>query len=287
MIAAACLAGCSRGHGPIVIGSKNFTESVILGEIAAQHIEQKLRTRVDRRLNLGGTLLAHQALLSGSLDLYPEYTGTALAVVVKLPLSPDPAVVLERVRHEYRLMRLVWMPPLGFNNSFAMVVRGADARALGLETLSDAAHYRPGWVLGVGYEFMERPDGFPALMKVYSLPVKTTPISMDLGLLYQALQQNQANMAAGNATDGLLSKLDLKVLRDDKHAFPPYQASYVVRASRLDTHPGLREAIDELSGKISEQVMQKMNYAVDGQHQAVPEVARNFLRQAGLSLGGN
>jgi glycine betaine/choline ABC-type transport system substrate-binding protein len=282
LIAAALLAGCARGPRPVVVGSKNFTEQVILGEIVAQQIENKLHERVERRLNLGGTLLAHQSLAAGQIDLYPEYTGTALTVILKLPPDSDPDAVYTRVENEYANQHLVWMPPLGFDNTFAMVVRGPDARSKNLATMTDAESWSPGWTLGIGYEFMERPDGFPALMKTYHLPIDGSPRTMDLGLLYRALEQKQVSMVAGNRTDGLLSSLDVKVLADDQHAFPPYQAAYVVRADALAARPGLRDAIGGLSGKISAEAMQKLNYAVDVSHKPVPETAREFLRAAGL-----
>ena len=285
LIAFLSLAGCSGSRaGPaIVVGSKNFTEQVILGEIAAQHLERRLHQKVERRLNLGGTLLAHQALRSGSIDLYPEYTGTALAAVLRQPIESDPAAVLARVRSAYqRQFQLEWLEPLGINNSFAMVIRGADARARGLATLSDAAKVTTGWALGVGYEFQQRADGLAALDATYGLRWTAPPKSMDLGLLYQAFEQNQVSMIAANATDGLLSTMDLTVLRDDRHAFPPYQACLVVREDTLRRIPALRAVLGELSGKFTERTMRELNYRVDGQHHAVAQVAAEFLKQAGL-----
>jgi glycine betaine/choline ABC-type transport system substrate-binding protein len=265
------LAGCGNS-GRIVVGSKNFTEQVILGEIVAQHLEKKLGAKVDRKLNLGGTLLAHQALVAGQIDLYPEYTGTALTAVLKLPVSREAASVENRVRQEYRSQwNIEWLPPLGFNNTFAMVIDN------GFETLSQAAGRKPGWKLGVGYEFLTRPDGLPGLLDTYHLPLNGTPLSMDLGLLYQALKQKQVDMVAGNATDGLIAAMGLTMLRDDKSYFPPYEAALAVRGPALASHPGLREALAELTGKISTVSMRNMNYQVDGKHRAVRDVARDFL----------
>ena len=289
--------GCSRER-PITVGSKNFTEQVIIGEIAAQHVSLRLSQRVDRKLNLGGTLLAHQALVQGGLDLYPEYTGTALTSILKLPLSsilvrggpakgapptPTPADVLARVRAEYLTrFRIHWLDPLGFNNTFAMVIRGEDARRNRIESLSDAARYAGAWTLGVGYEFQQRQDGLPGLLKTYTLPIKGTPRTMDLGLLYKALEQKQVDMVAANATDGLLSVMDVKVLRDDKRYFPPYQAALAVRADTLAAHPALKTSLDLLSGKFSDEIMRTLNYQVDGKHRPVSEVAVTFLRAAGF-----
>jgi glycine betaine/choline ABC-type transport system substrate-binding protein len=269
LIAAILLAACGPS-GRIVVGSKNFTEQVILGEIVAQHLERRLGVKVDRKLNLGGTLLAHQALINGQIDLYPEYTGTALTAILKLPLSRDAAEVQNRVRAEYRSRwNVEWMPPLGFNNTFAMVINN------GFETLSQAAARKQGWKLGVGYEFLTRPDGLPGLLETYHLPLDGTPRSMDLGLLYQALKQKQVDMVAGNATDGLIAAMGLTVLRDDKNYFPPYEAALAVRG-----RPELRGALGELSGKISTETMRQMNYQVDGQHRLVREVAKDFLDSA-------
>src|ERR1039458_8095843 len=241
--------GCSRAR-PLTVGSKNFTEQIVLGEIVAQQLERRLGGKVDRKLDLGGTLLAQHALRSGEIALYLESTGTALTAVLTLAPLSDPAAVLERVRAEYRKRwRLEWLDPLGFDNTFAMVVRGPDARSQGIATLTDAARRKQGWTLGVGYEFLQRPDGLAGLLQTYHLPLAGAPKSMDLGLLYSALEQKQVDMAAANATDGMLSVLDVKVLRDDRHYFPPYQAAVIVRAESLAGHPGLRAALDQLAGR--------------------------------------
>jgi glycine betaine/choline ABC-type transport system substrate-binding protein len=283
LIAGALLTGCS--NSPVItVGSKNFTEQVILGEIVAQHLEQRLGQKVDRRLNLGGTLLAHQALVNGEIDLYPEYTGTALTAILNLPPSSDPAVVLEKVRRAYRTRwQIEWLEPLGFNDTFAIVIRGEDARRNHIQTLSEAAGYAPGWRLGAGYEFSQRPDGFAGLLETYGLPLKESPVTMDLGLLYKALEQNQVNMVAANSTDGLLSVLDVRVLEDDRGYFPPYEAAVTVRAEALSAFPGLDEALRELSAKFSDDLMRKLNYQVDGEHRRESIVASEFLKQAGLS----
>ena len=279
------LGGCGRTgtRHPIRIGSKNFTEQVILGEIVAQHVEHRLHLPVERRLNLGGTLLSHQALRSGEIDLYPEYTGTALAAILKEPAGGAPADVLARVRSAYlRDFQIEWLDPIGIDNTFAMVVRGADARTGHLESLSDAAKAADRWILGVGYEFEQRADGLPALDKTYGIRWNGRPRSIDLGLLYKALEQGQVTMIAANATDGLLSKLDLKMLRDDKHAFPPYEVAIAARQDSMRQTPGLREALLELSGKFSNSSMQTLNYKVDGEHRPVPEVAEEFLKASAL-----
>jgi osmoprotectant transport system substrate-binding protein len=276
------IAGCTR-EDPITVGSKNFTEQVVLGEIVAQHLEHRLARRIDRKLNLGGTMLAHQALVRGEIDLYPEYTGTALTTILKLPPTSDPASTTALVRGEYQSrFGLQWMDPLGFNNTFAMVVRGDEARKYKIATLSDAARYAPGWTLGVGYEFQQRPDGLAGLLKTYQLPLQGTPKTMDLGLLYKALEQGQVSMVAGNATDGQLSVLNAVILQDDQHYFPPYDCGFVVRPEILKDYPALQQALGELVGRFSDQTMRKLNHQVDGEHRPVREVAEQFLRETGL-----
>ena len=274
--------GCTKEH-PITVGSKNFTEQIVLGEIVAQHLEHRLGRRVDRKLNLGGTMLAHQALVRGEIDFYPEYTGTALTTILKLPPAHDPAAAIALVREEYQArFGLEWMDPLGFNNTFAMVIRGDDARKHKIATLSDAARYSPGWKLGVGYEFQQRSDGLAGLLKTYHLPLQGSPKTMDLGLLYKALEQGQVTMVAGNATDGQLSVLDAVVLQDDQHYFPRYDCGLVVRADLLKDNPALRQALAELAGRFTDLTMRKLNYQVDGEHRPVRDVAEQFLREAGL-----
>ena len=280
--AIALLTGCSSKHR-IVVGSKNFTEQVILGEIIAQHLENRLHQPVERKLNLGGTMLAHQALLAKDIDMYPEYTGTAFTNILKHSGVNDPAVVLDRVRTEYASdFALAVLDPLGFSSSFAMTVRGDDARARHLETLSDAAAEPAGFSLGAGYEFLTRPDGYPALSATYSIRWTAPPKSMDLGLLYTALIGKQVSMVAANTTDGALTKLDVKVLKDDKQAFPPYQACIVARSALLTTDPSVRKALAELTGRISDDAMRKMNFAVDAEHRQVRDVAKDFLQTVEL-----
>jgi glycine betaine/choline ABC-type transport system substrate-binding protein len=277
LAATGAIAGCARGRA-LVVGSKNFTEQEILGEIAAQQLERRLGTRVTRKLDIGGTLLAHEALVAGEIDLYPEYTGTALTAILKVPAATDPKVVFDTVAREYRARwKLVWLFPLGFNDTFAMVIRGADARSSGIATLSQAAQRKKGWVLGVGYEFLRRPDGLAGLQKTYALPLEGTPKTMDLGLLYAALEQGQVDLVAGNSTDGLLAERDFKVLEDDKKYFPPYEAAFVVNESLFAKEPRARAALEELCGKIATEVMQKLNNLVVGQHRRPADVASEFL----------
>jgi osmoprotectant transport system substrate-binding protein len=266
---------CS-GKNEITVGSKNFTEQIILGEIAAQQIERKLHLPVRRQLDLGGTLLTQQAIVRGDIDLYPEYTGTAASAVLKEAIPTDPARAYTEVKAAYlSRFHLVWLPPLGFNDTFAMVVRNHDAERLAKPDLSSAVT-RP-WRLGVGYEFLTRPDGLQRLNKFYGLHWEGTPQTMDLGLLYQALAQHKVDMAAGNSTDGLLDPSKFQVLADDKHAFPPYNACFVVRQALLDERPEIATALTMLSDHIDDKTMRDLNRQVDVDHQPVVLVVRNFL----------
>jgi osmoprotectant transport system substrate-binding protein len=274
--------GAAR-HDEIVVGSKNFSEQALLGEIVAQHLEARTHREVTRRFYLAGSYICQQALLAGRIDLYVEYTGTALTAILHDPLESDPAAVLQRVRSEYQQrFGLAVLPSLGFNNTFAIVVRGEDARRLRLKKISDVAPYARDWRAGFGYEFMERPDGFAGLARAYGLTFRETPQIMDLGLLYRALLEKQVDLVAGNSTDGLLAARDLTMLEDDKHYFPPYEAVPVVRAEALARFPEMRAALLELAGKISDGEMRRMNYEVDGEHRDIAAVAREFLRAKGL-----
>src|SRR5271163_1998859 len=278
------LIGCSaRRTDTIVVGSKNFPEQALLGEILAQHLEAKTHQRVERRFYLAGSYICQQALLAGRIDTYVEYTGTALTAILHDPIESNSAAVLAKVRQEYqRRFGLEVMPPLGFNNTFAIVIRGEDARRLHISKLSEASQYSSQWRAGFGFEFMERPDGYPGLARVYGLQFGAPPRILDLGLLYRALLDKQVDLVAGNSTDGLIAARDLVILADDKHYFPPYEAVPIVREDTLARHPEVRAAIAELAGKISDAQMQKMNYAVAGEGRDASDVAREFLHLQGL-----
>ena len=243
----ALLTSCSPSHANrIVVGSKNFTESYLLGEIIAQKIEAQeielhSEVKVERRFYLAGTYICQQAILAGRIDVYPEYTGTALTAILKQAASGDKAGVYQQVKSEYeRRFGLTLGPAFGFNDTFAMEIRGEDARRLNIKTLSQAAAFTPQWRAGFGYEFMERPDGYRGLAATYGLHFAEPPRVMDLGLLARALKDHQIDLAAGNATDGLIPALDLFVLQDDRHYFPPYEAVPVIREETLQRTSGGR-----------------------------------------------
>jgi osmoprotectant transport system substrate-binding protein len=275
----------------ITIGAKNFTEQVVLGELLAQEIEAVTGEPVARRFYLAGSYLCQQALVSGRIDGYVEYTGTALTAILKQPLPPvgqrDAATVFRRVSDLYASRYQVRVEPgLGFEDTFAMVVRGDDARRLRLKTISDAVKISPdpkkGWRLGVGYEFESRPDGLRGLEAAYGLKFAGDPRTMDLGLLYRALASGQVDMIAGNSTDGPIRALGFVVLADDRHFFPPYEAVPLVREDSLKRHPGIQVAMDRLAGKVSADEVQGMNDAVDAQHRDVGDVVKEFRKAKGL-----
>jgi osmoprotectant transport system substrate-binding protein len=277
----------------IVVGAKNFTEQVVLGELLAQEIEAvyategQPNTKVGRRFYLAGSYICQQALTSGRIDAYVEYTGTALTAILKQPLPPpgqrDAASVLNTVRSLYATKYQVRVePPLGFEDTFAMVMRTEDARRLNLRTISDAARVAQQLRLGVGYEFESRPDGLPGLSSAYGLKFASQPRTMDLGLLYRALANHQVDIVAGNSTDGPIRALGFTVLADDRHYFPPYQAVPLVREDSLQRHPEIQIAMDKLAGRVSAEEVQAMNDAIDRKHEDVAEVVRDFRARKGL-----
>ena len=271
----------------MVIGAKNFTEQVVLGELLAQEIEAVSHQRVERRFYLAGSYLCQQALVNGRIDGYVEYTGTALTAILKQPLPPvglrSAESVLATVRRLYASRYQVEVgPPLGFEDTFAMVVRREDARRYGLKTISDVTRMASQMRLGVGYEFEERPDGLRGLEATYELRFAGPPRVMDLGLLYRALEAHQVDMVAGNSTDGPIRALGLVVLADDRHYFPPYEAVPLVREDSLHRHPEIQAALERLAGKVTADEVQAMNDAVDAQHRDVGDVVREFRRRRGL-----
>ncbi len=308
----ALVCGCAPPRSSrVVVGAKNFTEQVVLGELLAQEIEAVTGEPVERRFYLAGSYLCQQALVSGRIDGYVEYTGTALTAILKQPLPPvgqrEAATVFRRVSELYESRYRVRVEPgLGFQNTFAMVIRGDDSRQLRVRTISDAVRVvepmsenpdmghpnsqypdsdlslDKGWRLGVGYEFESRPDGLPGLQKAYGLRLDGSPRTMDLGLLYRALSSNQVDMVAGNSTDGPIRALGLVALEDDRHYFPPYEAVPLFREDSLRRHPGIQVAMDRLAGKVTADEVRAMNDAVDGQHRDVADVVREFRREKGL-----
>src|SRR6266481_806092 len=278
-----CLSGCKPQQPHLIIGSKFFTEQVILAELLAQHIEARTGIHVERKSNLGGTLLCQKALLSGDLDLYVEYTGTALTAVLNESPGRDPHDVYNRVKQGYaQRFNLEVTEALGFENTFAMVVRGDDAQRLQLRNTSDIVPYAPKMRAGFGYEFLERPDGFRGWSQLYGLHFAAQPSVMDLGLIYRALVDKKVDIVAGNSTDGLIETLHLVPLVDDKHYFPPYAAVPIVRRDALAKSPPLRAALSDLANKISEDEMRHLNSEVDANQRDPAAVIRAFRASKSL-----
>lgn len=275
VIAAVVFFSISRG---VIVGSKDFTEQVILAEMIAQTLESR-GVEVDRQFELGGDL-CHRAMLEGNMDVYVEYSGTAYTAILKHDPLTDPREVYNQVKQEYKtLFDIEALEPLGFNNTFAILVRGEVARRLGLKTISDAARYAPTWRAGFGQDFMSRQDGYPGFARTYGLRFAAPPREMDLALTYRALAAGQADLIAGNSTDGLIDKLDLTQLEDDRRYFPPYEAVPLARRASLERYPQLGEAIKSLAGRLTDAQMRRLNYAVDGEHRDVKEVVREFLSE--------
>ncbi|MGF1677141.1 MAG: glycine betaine ABC transporter substrate-binding protein [Rivularia sp. (in: cyanobacteria)] len=273
----------SSGGGDIVVASKNFTEQDILGELLAQQIEASTKLKVDRRPQLGGSFICHKAIVAGEIDAYIEYTGTALTAILEQKVISDSTKVYNLVKQAYeKQFNLEVTEPLGFENTFAMIIRGEDAKKYNIKTLSEAAKYTQNWKAGFGYEFGEREDGFPGLSKAYNLKFGESPKIMDLGLIYRALTQKLVDMVAGNSTDGQIARLGLVVLEDDKNYFPPYEAAPIIRQDTLKKYPQLLKPLSQLAGILTADEMQQLNYQVEGELRDIKEVVSEFRKSKEL-----
>ena len=263
------------------IGSKNFTEQVVLGEIYAQGLEAG-GVPVERKLNMGGTLIAHQALVSGEIDMYPEYTGTALANVLKAETMTDPDAVYQKVKTHYdKELKLRWLKPTRINNTYVLVVLPETAQKHNLKTLSDLAKVSKQLSLGAGPEFRTRKDGIPGLKAKYGMEWKEDR-QFAIGLRYQALANKQVDVIDGYATDGQISAQKLVKLEDDKRLWPPYFVAPVTRPQALKDHPKAEDILDRLSALLDEASMSEMNWRVDGNKEEPKDVAKDFLRKKGI-----
>jgi glycine betaine/choline ABC-type transport system substrate-binding protein len=271
------LAACKRAHEPIVVGSKNFTESVLLGEIIAQRLE-KAGCTVDRKLDLGGTLVCDSAITAGSIDVYPEYSGTALTAILHRPASGDRSAVMKTVADDYARRGLKWSPPLGFENTFAMIVRKTDAQKFNLSRISDLRAVESTFRPGFGYEFVERPDGWNGLQQKYGLHFAQSPRTMDLGLTYRALASDQIDLIAGNSTDGLIDALNLLQLDDDRHFFPPYDTVIVQRADIGKKCAAAPAALESMRNTLDVATMRRLNLSIDRDHRSPTAVAKELRR---------
>src|SRR5256714_275930 len=271
----------SAARADVVVGSKDFTESVILAELVSQMLEAR-GLKVERRYDLGGNI-THDSLVAGRIDAYPEYTGTSLMAILKHPPSTDARAVYEQVKREYAERFDVDVgPPLGFEDTFAILVRGDDARRLNLKAISDVTPYAPKWRAGFGQDFMSRKDGYEGFARAYDLQFAERPREMDLSLSYRALADRGVDIIAGNSTDGMIATLGLTQLEDDRHYFPPYEAVFLARRDALSRLPQMREVIQKLAGAISTDEMRRLNYEVDGEKRAAADVVREWRQSKGL-----
>ena len=270
----------SSAQARVVVGSKDFTESALLAEIVAQMLEAR-GVSVERRFELGGNL-PHEAMVSGTLDLYPEYTGTCFTAILHHAPISDPRAVYEQVKQEYaNNFKVEVSRPLGFENTFAILVRGAVARQLSLKTISDAVPHAPRWRAGFGQDFMSRADGYPGFSKAYGLKFKELR-EMDLSLTYIALSSNQVDLIAANSTEGRIATMDLFQLQDNRHFFPPYEAVYLVRQDSLTRVPALQEVLSKLANAISTDEMRRLNFEIDGNKRDPKEVVKEWIGGKGL-----
>lgn len=274
--------GCGNSPKTIVVGSMSSTEQMLLAEIVSQHLEHRLGRKVDRRPNIGGTLSAYQALQNREIDLYPEYAGSIVTEILKEQPAADASLIFERAKGEMkRVAQADLLNPLGMDNSFVAVIRLADPRAAKVSTLSEAAAASDGWILGASPEFQQLTDGMVALTQ-YKLPMKAAPRSMGGDLLFSALEQTALTMIVVRATDGVLTERTVKTLRDDRNVFVPKQGCLLVQQNLLETQPGVRAALEELSGKFTTEKMRQLDALVDLGHLQAKDVAASFLGQAGL-----
>lgn len=278
--------GASPASGIIVVGSKNFTEQMVVGNIAAELLEAHTSLKVEKKLHLGGTNVCFEALKRGSanngIDIYVEYTGTGLVNILQMEVKTDPQEVYETVKKEFKnRWNLIWLEPWGFNNTYTLAVKEEFAKQNNIETFSDLAKFADQLIFGCTMEFIERPDGYPGFKKAYGFSFKEAK-AMDPGLMYAAIDNDLVQVISAFATDGLLVAHNLKILKDDKNFFPPYHAAPLVNGEVLEKYPGIAEALNKLANSITDEDMQKLNYKVDGEGKDPAQVAREFLKERGI-----
>ncbi len=283
-ISLALLAGCGgASEGKIVIGSKNFTENMVLGEMFSQVIQDKTDLKVEYKENLGGTMVCFEAIKKGDLDIYPEYTGTGLTAHLKMDVINDAAKVYDIVQEEFnKQFEIKWLQPLGFNNTYAVAVKEDYAKENNITKVSELVPLAKDLTFGGEHEFFDRQDGYEGMIEAYGLNFKSDPAKMDVALKYQAISQGKMDVTDAFATDGQLITYKLTILEDDKNFFPPYYAAPIVRNDTLEKYPELEAVLNSLAGKISDEEMQMMNYKVESEKKAIRDVARDFLTEKGL-----
>lgn len=276
-------AGCGGASDKIVVGSKNYTENMVLGSIFAQLIEARTDLKVEYKENLGGTMVCFEALKNGQLDIYPEYTGTALTALLNLDVINDADKVYGIVKDEFdKKFDIKWMAPLGLNNTYAVVVKEDFANENNINKVSDLVSFAKALVFGAEHEFFDRQDGYDGMVEAYGLEFKGTPVKMDIAMKYQAVSQGNIDVTDAFSTDGQLITFKLMVLEDDKNFFPPYYAAPIIRKEVLQKHPELENILLELENKISDDKMQEMNYKVESENVSIKDIAMEFLVSEGL-----
>lgn len=274
--------GCSSSD-TITVGSKDFTENTVLGEIFAQLIEAKTNLKVNRKLNMGGTFVNFEAIKNGQIDIYPEYTGTALTAQLKMDVINDPDETYRIVSEEFdKQFNIKWMKPLGLNNTYTLAVTNEVYEQYGVETFSDLAAISENLIFGAEHEFFDRQDGFDGLVETYGMKFKGDPKKMNVSLKYQAIGNGEIDVTDAFATDGQIMQYNLKILKDDKNFFPPYYAAPIIRKEVLDKHPELEDVLNSLAGLIDDATMTELNYKVDVENQDIKAVAKEFLKDNGL-----
>lgn len=274
--------GCWGGDG-ITIGSKDFSENITLGEMFAQLVEAHTDLKVNRKLNMGGTFVCFEAIKKGDIDIYPEYTGTALTAQLKMDVISDPDEAYQVVADEFdRQFGVKWLEPLGLNNTYTLAVTDAVYQKYKVETFSDLAKVSQNLVFGAEHEFFDRQDGYDGLVKRYGIAFKSEPKKMNVSLKYQAIGNGDMDVTDAFATDGPIKQYNLKVLKDDKGFFPPYYAAPIIRKNTLEDHPELEEVLNQLAGLIDDPTMTELNYQVDVEGEDVEVVVREFLQNQGL-----
>ena len=276
------LTGCSSSN-TVTVGSKDFSENIVLGEIFAQLIEAKTDLKVIRKLNMGGTFVNFEAIKNGQIDLYPEYTGTALTAQLKMDVITDADETYRIVSEEFdKQFNIKWLKPLGLNNTYTLAVTNEIFETYRIETFSDLAAISENLVFGAEHEFFDRQDGFDGLVKTYGMKFKGEPKKMNVSLKYQAMGSGDIDVTDAFATDGQIKQYNLKVLKDDKNFFPPYYAAPIIRKEVLEKYPELEQILNSLEGLIDDETMMEMNYKIDVDNQDIKKVAEDFLREKGL-----
>jgi len=283
LLASVLLSGCGSNGGTVVVGSKDFNENIVIGEIFAQLIEAKTDLTVERKLNMGGTFVCHEAIKNGDIDIYPEYTGTALTAQLEMDVISDPdeayAVVSEEFHNQFGIK---WLDPLGFNNTYALAITDELYQEYGIETCSELVAISSDLVFGAEHEFFDRQDGYDGLVEAYGFTFKGDPVKMNVALKYQAIGSGDVDVIDAFSTDGEIMQYNLHVLEDDKGFFPPYYLAPIIREDTLEEYPELEDVLNSLGGMIDDAAMTELNYKISVEGQDIETVATEFLQENGL-----